>query len=530
MYKKSLSFHLKMSSILAMLLILACNTNKNKDNEGRSYLEQHRPQFHFTPDSMWMNDPNGMVYYDGEYHLFYQHYPENNVWGPMHWGHAVSEEMIHWEHLPIALYPDSLGTIFSGSAVIDWNNSSGLQDGVLPPMIAIFTHHNMEVEQSEIDTFQYQSIAYSNDKGRSWKKYDGNPVLRNPGIRDYRDPKVIWFDEGQKWIMVLAAYDQVFFYSSSNLIDWTRESEFGLNIGAHEGAWECPELLPLVFDGDEKWILLVSVASGGPNGGSGTQYFVGKFDGSTFIDENPGKEAMWLEYGRDNYAGVTFSNIPEDDGRRILIGWMSNWEYAQIVPTERWRNTMTIPRELYLDINANHYEVFCRPIGEMDILRKDFFEIEPVNITGNMDLTEGEKYESSMYEINLEFDITSGSQNGIASEFGFVLSNSLNEHLTVGYSTSDELVYIDRTISGKDEFSEQFPGFHKAPLTVPPTEFLVMKAYIDKASIELFINNGQIVMTEIFFPNEDYNKISLFADNGSVILNSGTVYSLKSIW
>jgi fructan beta-fructosidase len=515
--------------MLALLFILACSNPEDQGNERKPYSEQHRPKFHFTPDSMWMNDPNGMVYYDGEYHLFYQHNPENNVWGPMHWGHAVSEDMIHWEHLPVALYPDSLGTIFSGSAVIDWNNSSGLQDGDHPPMVAIFTHHNMEIEQSGFNTFQYQSIAYSNDKGRSWKKYDGNPVLGNPGIRDFRDPKVIWFDEGQKWIMVIAAYDRVLFYSSPNLIDWTRESEFGMNVGAHGGVWECPELLPLNIDGEEKWILLVSVYPGGPNGGLGTQYFVGKFDGSTFFNENPGKEVMWLEYGRDNYAGVTFSNIAEEDGRRILIGWMSNWEYAQIVPTERWRSAMTIPRELYLNIYANHYEVFCRPIGELDMLRKDFIKIEPVVIAGNMELSEAEKYESSMYEINLEFEISRGAQHGMASEFGFMLSNSLNEHLTAGYSTSDELVYIDRTNSGKDDFSEHFPGFHKAPFTLSPSESLVMKAYIDKSSIELFINNGQRVMTEIFFPNEDYNKISLFADNGSVILKSGTVYSLKSI-
>jgi fructan beta-fructosidase len=287
--------------------------------------------------------------------------------------------------------------------------------------------------------------------------------------------------------------------------------------------------MPLEFDGDEKWILLVSVASDGPNGGSGTQYFVGEFDGSSFSDENPGKEAMWLEYGRDNYAGVTFSDMAEDDGRRILIGWMSNWDYAQVVPTERWRNAMTIPRELYLVLNANHYEVLCKPIGELDGLRKDSFEIEPAVISGKMDLRDGEKYESSMYEINLEFNIPGGTQNGIASEFGFMLSNSLDEQLTVGYSTSDELVYIDRTISGKDEFSEQFPGIHKAPLSLSTTESIVMNAYIDKASIELFINDGQRVMTEIFFPSEDYDKISLFAHNGSVILESGIVYSLKSI-
>ena len=517
-------------SILALTFAIGCNAPKNQGIESRSYLEQHRPQFHFSPDSMWTNDPNGLVYYDGEYHLFYQHNPDDNVWGPMHWGHAVSEDLLHWEHLPIALYPDSLGTIFSGSAVIDWNNTSGLQEGDHPPMVAIFTYHNMAIERKGSNAFQYQGIAYSSDRGRSWKKYAGNPVLENPGIRDFRDPKVIWFEEGQKWIMVLAAYDIVYFYSSQNLIDWTRESEFGLNTGAHGGAWECPELLPLNFNEDEKWILLVSVAEGGPNGGSGTQYFVGEFDGSSFSNENPGKEALWLEYGKDNYAGVTFSDIPKEDGRRIFIGWMSNWQYAGIVPTEHWRNAMTIPREIYLDYNGAHYEVFSRPVEELDMLRKESFEIEAGELSGKLELTDVLDFENSLYELNLEFNINSGSTAGEASEFGFVLGNSLDEQLTVGYSTFKDIVYIDRTESGKDRFSEHFPGIHTAPLALSPTGSLVMNVYIDKASIELFVNDGERVMTEIFFPNEDYDQISLFANTGSVELKSGSVYSLESIW
>ncbi|MFC2090422.1 glycoside hydrolase family 32 protein [Bacteroidota bacterium] len=527
MKSTSLSIHFKLSVFLALLFSMGCNAPKSQKNARETYLEQHRPQYHFTPDSMWMNDPNGLVYYDGEYHLFYQHNPDKNVWGPMHWGHAVSEDLVNWDHLPVALYPDSLGTIFSGSAVIDWNNSSGLQNGDHPPMVAIFTYHNMKIEQCGIDTFQYQGIAYSNDRGRSWIKYDGNPILRNPGIRDFRDPKVIWFEEGQKWIMVLAVNDRVYFYSSQNLIDWAWESEFGSHAGAHGGVWECPELLPLYEDGVEKWILVVSVSSKSPNGGSGTQYFVGKFDGSDFINENPGKEAMWLDYGRDNYAGVTFSDIPEDDGRRILVGWMSNWEYAQIVPTGHWRNAMTIPRELHLSYNGTHYEVFCRPVAELDVLRKDSFEIEATELSGNLEFKEIQDYEPSLYEINLEFNIADDTKEGRAVEFGFILANTLDEHITVGYNILEEFVFIDRTKSGKDAFSEQFPGLHKAPIAVPANRQLRMKAYIDKASIELFINDGKRVMTEIFFPNEDYNRISLYANNGSVELRSGSVYSLK---
>ena len=247
---------------VTLVLILHACTPKNSPNPGEAgtngtgYTEQYRPRFHFSPDSMWMNDPNGMVFYEGEYHLFYQHHPHSNVWGPMHWGHAISTDLIHWEHLPIALYPDSLGTIFSGSAVIDWNNSSGLGTSGQPPMVAIFTHHNQNLADQGSDRFQYQSLAYSLDKGRSWTKYQGNPVLENPGIRDFRDPKVIWHGESEKWIMALAAQDRIMFYSSPDLIHWTLESAFGENTGAHGGVWECPDLFPLVYEEEEKLSLI----------------------------------------------------------------------------------------------------------------------------------------------------------------------------------------------------------------------------------------------------------------------------------
>jgi len=527
----------KLSQISLILLFLlgsctyqSAESGKPKQIDNTYYSEQHRPQFHFTPDSMWMNDPNGLVYFEGEYHLFYQYYPEDIVWGPMHWGHAISTDLVHWEHLPIALYPDSLGFIFSGSAIIDWKNTSGLQNGEFPPMIAIFTHHNMEGERAGSNTFQNQSIAYSNDKGRSWKKYKGNPVLRNPGIRDFRDPKVVWFEKNKKWIMVFAAHDRVMFYSSPNLTEWKKESEFGVNTGAHGGVWECPDLMPMEYNGEEKWVLLVSLNPGGPNGGSCTQYFVGDYDGSVFTNENPGPEPLWMDYGKDNYAGVTFSDIPEEDGRRILIGWMSNWQYATSVPTERWRSAMTIPRELVLNKDEGYFELYSKPVQELDQLRDADVQLVASVVSGSLDITDIDEFKSSMYEINLEFKLNNDSQFGMASDFGFVLSNELNEHLIIGYNTSDENLYIDRTLSGKKAFSDQFPGIHRAPLKIDASETLKIRAFVDKSSIELFVNDGECVMTEIFFPNEDFDHFSLFADNGSVKLKSGTIYSLNSTW
>ena len=248
------------------------------------YTEPHRPQFHFSPEKMWMNDPNGMVYFEGEYHLFYQYYPDSTVWGPMHWGHAFSKDLVHWEHLPIGLYPDSLGYIFSGSAVVDWDNTSGFGTNGQPPLIAIFTYHNIEGERAGKNDFQTQAIAYSTDKGRTWIKFEGNPVVPNPGIRDFRDPKVIWHAHTKQWIMVFAAWDHVKIYGSSDLKTWTHLSDFGKNWGSHGGVWECPDLFPMKVEGnqEEKWVLLVSINPGAPNGGSGTQYFIGHFDGTKF--------------------------------------------------------------------------------------------------------------------------------------------------------------------------------------------------------------------------------------------------------
>lgn len=467
-----------------------------------------------------------MVFYDGEYHLFFQHNPDTTIWGPMHWGHAVSKDLIHWEQLPIALYPDSLGWIFSGSAVIDWENTSGLGENGVPPMVAIFTYHNRELENTGTDRFQYQGIAYSLDKGRSWTKYENNPVLPNPGIRDFRDPKVMWHPESEKWIMTLAVLDHINFYSSPNLIDWTLESEFGEGIGAHGGVWECPDLFPLQVEGTDetKWVLLVSINPGGPNGGSATQYFVGDFDGHVF--EPHGEKTKWMDYGKDNYAGVTWSDIPDEDGRRILLGWMNNWQYANEVPTSIWRGAFTLPRTLKLTEIYNDYLLVSSPVKEIDKLKTGTKNISGSTVSGMLEINN--KLQFPM-EINLNFKTENNTSMNFGERFGIILSNEKNESLKIGYDNLNKLFFIDRSNSGWDSPNKEFAGTHFAPYVVNAPS-LSFKLIIDKSSVELFAFDGLVVMTEQFFSTEEFTSVSLFSENGEVELLDCEISTLSEIW
>jgi len=489
-------------------------------------LEQHRPWFHFTPDSMWMNDPNGMVYFDGEWHLFYQHNPDATVWGPMHWGHAISKDLVHWEHMPIALYPDRHGWIFSGSAVVDHNNTSGLGEGGNPPLIAIFTYHSDEGARAGRDDFQTQGIAYSNNRGRSWTMYEGNPVLLNQGIRDFRDPKVMWHEPTSKWIMSITAKDRVEFYSSPNLINWTFESSFGAGHGAHGGVWECPDLIKMQVEGEpgiEKWVLIVSLNPGGPNGGSGTQYFVGEFDGKSFVSDHT--YTKWLDYGTDNYAGVTWANVPPEDGRHLFIGWMSNWNYANYVPTERWRSAMTFPRELTLERTPEGLRVFSAPIEEIQLLREERTNIDASTIEGTKEF---DNYINPLVaEMILEFDLTGNESENL--EFGIELFNSDGEKMIIGYNMQSKAFFTDRSKASKESFLYRIADGLR-PQTAPfeiRDNRVKMHLLIDVASVELFANRGEVVMTNIFFPNKDFNKFRLFSRNGQVKLVNGTVYRLR---
>ncbi len=515
--------------VLALLLFgsLSCrqekpDTRKATDVETEaSYREPHRLQYHFTPPSKWMNDPNGMFFLEGEYHLSYQYYPDSTVWGPMHWGHAVSKDLVRWEHLPVALYPDSLGYIFSGGSVVDTANTSGFGSRETPPVVAAFTHHNPEAEKAGRDDFQNQSLAFSLDKGRTWTKYDGNPVLENQtGIRDFRDPKIIWHEESGKWVMALAVYDRVQFYSSPDLKAWTYLSDFG--IPGDTRLWECPDLFPLQDPetGKVKWVLIVSIQKEAPNGGTATSYFIGDFDGVRFI-ANPA-EQQWLDYGTDNYAFVTWDHAPVDPGERLGIGWMSNWQYAQVVPTVRWRSAMTLPRVLSLREDKGNYSLDSRPVQALQALRGDRTDLGKVTITGEREISGG--FSPSQCELLLHTDTTQTT----AALFGLTLSNGRGDRLILGFDRENDQLWVDRRQSGPD-FSEDFyKGPHTAPLNMEALEDL--RIYLDVASLEVFAGQGALNFTEIFFPSIPYNTLTFWADGGEWVLASGTVFALESIW
>ena len=518
--------------LIGLTLFAGCKqsaeTPQQDEVVNQSYNEPHRPQFHFSPEAKWMNDPNGMVYYKGEYHLFYQYYPDSTVWGPMHWGHAVSTDLVHWEHLPIALYPDSLGLIFSGSAVVDWNNTTGFGSEGNPPLVAMYTYHDMEGEKSGKHDFQTQGIAYSLDKGRTWEKYDGNPVIPNTeNIHDFRDPKVFWHEATENWVMILAANDKVKIYNSKDLKTWEHASDFGLGHGSQARPWECPDLFKMTTqDGEEKWVMLVSIGNRieiqAPNGGSGTQYFVGDFDGKTFTNAQAQDKTTWIDYGRDNYAGVTWSDIPEKDGRRLFIGWMSNWLYATIVPTEVWRSAMTLPRSLSLHKNNDGYLLYSTPVTELSAIRNNTHEIENTTIETELDLSE--KINAAQAELVLEI-----KPNKATTNFGIELSNEKGEVYRIGYDAKNNQYYSDRTKAGKVDFSEHFAAkIHTAPRN-SNSETIKLHLFLDAASAELFADDGATVMTDIFFPNKDFTNLKIFTENGGIEV-SGKAYDLKRIW
>jgi fructan beta-fructosidase len=515
--------------LILVILLSSCKQKQvpvvSKVEAETYYTEKYRPQFHFSPEAKWMNDPNGLTYLDGEYHLFYQYYPDSTVWGPMHWGHAISRDLVHWKHLPVALYPDSLGYIFSGSAIVDVKNTSGFGTAENPAMVAIFTYHDPILEKQGSKLFQNQGIAFSTDKGRTWVKYSGNPVLKNPGIRDFRDPKMFWNEKIGKWELIMAVYDRVHIYSSPNTKDWTFESEFGKGLGAHGGVWECPDLFPLKVEGTDKtkWVMLVSINPGGPNGGSATQYFTGDFDGHKFIPDETSEK--WLDWGRDNYAGVTWSNIPDADGRRLFIGWMSNWNYATVVPTEVWRSATTVPRELSLMNEKNHFFLTAKPVVELAALRSksDTASVKQLSYSGEKDIFTNKKT-IMQSELFLGFNISDSKTDSL----GIVLENDLKERFIIGYSTKSKQFYIDRSGSGDQSFSKAFAGISTVPYAAGPA--LKLHLLIDAASAELFVDDGRLVMTSIVFPTEKFNKIKLFSKGGDAVLNKALYYGLARIW
>ncbi|WP_054860915.1 GH32 C-terminal domain-containing protein [Gracilibacillus sp. JCM 18860] len=477
--------------------------------------EKYRPYLHFSPSKNWMNDPNGLIYFKGEYHLFFQHNPHDSKWGgPMHWGgHAVSKDLVTWDELPIALYPDEDGTIFSGSAVVDWNNTTGFFPDQPGGIVAIFTHHL----ESEVHNppKQSQGLAYSYDNGRTWIKYRNNPVLKHDSKVDFRDPKVFWHHSSNKWVMVLATGESISIYSSHNLIDWSFESEFGENIGSHDGVWECPDLFELKVENNEesKWVLLVSIGDN-PNidNGSRTQYFVGTFDGSIFRAEHEGTK--WLDYGKDNYAGVSFADIPEEDGRRIYLGgWMSNWRYANEVPTHGWRSQMTIPRELGLRRDKDSYTIIQVPVQELDyyFTRKEIIKNEWIG-------------KELRYDFNVSYGmITLNIGNKDAVKYGVNIHHTPTNVTSIIIDTQKNLLVLDRNKSGIVSFSDNFPIQQEIKLS--DTRKIKLSMIIDSSSIEIFGNGGEFALTSLVYPDKICEEVSLYALDGEINVEEG--YFLK---
>lgn len=509
--------------VLLPLIMAGCWEKKvpNVENSaaGGAYQEPFRPQFHFSPATGWMNDPNGLVYHDGVYHLFYQYYPDATVWGPMHWGHAFSEDLVHWQHRPIALFPDENGLIFSGSAVVDKNNTSGFGKEGKIPLVAIYTYHSIQGEKTGRNDFQTQGIAFSLDNGETWTKYEGNPVIGNPGVRDFRDPKVFWHEDTQSWIMALVVGDHARFYRSINLKEWQHLSDFGKGQGAQGGVWECPDLFPLQVEGTDetKWVLIISIGSGGPNGGSGTQYFVGDFDGTTFTPNH--EEYKWLDWGTDNYAGVTYNNVPNND--RIFIGWMSNWQYAVLTPTSTWRSAMTLPRKLSLKKFGDDHMVVNYPVEAV-------FELLAKGQTQDMVLKAAETKEFMHDGLNRsEISFTTETR-----DFSLALTNDKGEHLNVIFDAASDLVIVDRTRSGLSGFQQEFGNkLYYMDIKQLPKGPYEVTLLVDASSVELFVNRGQFVMTQQIFPTRPYTKLLIGNTSGSQMeLKGFSISNVASIW
>ena len=440
--------------------------------------EPFRPVYHHTPEWGWMNDPNGMFYKDGVWHLYYQLNPYGSQWGNISWGHSTSKDLVNWTNEGVALVPDGHGMVFSGSSVVDKDNTAGFGKDAI---VAFYT------SAAESQT---QSMAYSTDDGKTFTRYEGNPIIV-ADIPDFRDPHVFRHEQTGRWIMILAAGQEMRIYSSANLKDWTYESSFGKEYGSHAGVWECPDLFELPVEGtnEKKWVLVCNINPGGPFGGSATQYFTGTFDGHKFTCDTKPEVTKWMDYGKDHYAAVSFDNAP--DGRRVMIAWMSNWQYANQVPTVQFRSANAIARDVYLfrDKGAT--------LGRLSV--KNMF-----------------KAPSGAYEI----DLAMVPQDGATVKM--MLSNQKDEYVTIVYDGNMGTLSFDRRQGGDKSFSELFPAVTTAPVHGKLTS---LRIFVDKSSVEVFGNDGRAVMTNLVFPAEPYNTLTINSDKKTTV-SSLKVYPL----
>jgi fructan beta-fructosidase len=487
--------------------------------------DRYRPLYHFTAAAGWINDPNGLLYFEGEYHLCYQYIPcnaEEAAGRPLvpHWGHAVSRDLLRWDHLPVALFPDHLGAIYSGSAVVDWHDTSGFFGG-RPGLVAIFTHHNDEAAPRGPEA---QGIAYSADRGCTWTPYAGNPVIGNPGVADFRDPKVFWYGPTGRWVMVVTySGDRVRFYTSGNLRDWTLAGEFGAGQGAQSATWECPDLFELPVEGvagRTQWVLTLSTYHATATAGRlGLQYFVGNFDGTTFVNAHPAATVLTVDHGPDDYAAVTFSDIPPADGRRLMVGWMNDWIYARAAPTEPWQGAMTIPRMLRLRRLAAGTRLVQVPIVELERLRGAGTHRTARGIAPSEGLWLDEPGDA--------LEIVMVLQPGAATECGLRVVTEAGEHVTIGYDATADTLFVDRTHAGQSGFSPAFAARHGGPLA-PAQGAITLRMFLDRCSVEVFGNDGECVVSSLFFPQSARRGLEVYALGGQAHLLALDVYPLRA--
>lgn len=483
---------------------------KLSDTFDSSNRETYRPVYHHTPVYGWMNDPNGMFYKDGVYHLYFQYNPYGSMWGNMTWGHSTSTDLTHWTYEGTAIVPDAWGAIFSGSCVVDKDNTAGFGKGAV---VAFYT----SAKSTPWGDIQSQSMAYSLDNGKTFIKYEYNPILTSTE-RDFRDPKVFWYAPGKHWVMMLAVGQEMQIYSSGNLKEWKKESSFGAMQGAHGGVWECPDLVEVAVEGskEKKWVLICNLNPGGPFGGSAAQYFVGSFDGKKFVNESP-TQTKWLDWGKDNYATVTWSNAPA--GRCIALGWMSNWQYANNVPTTQYRSANTLARDLTLYRVGGELYLKSKPSPEIKKARAEEKKIPTFEVKGNYEVASLLADNKGAYEIEMTIE------NKGTSKIDFSLMNEKGEKVAMYYDVVRKQFVMDRSASGIVGFSRDFPAVTVAP--VRNTDQIHLRLFIDRSSVEAFGEDGEYVMTNLVFPAEPYNRMVFSSDKGSYIVKSMNVYRLQ---
>ena len=504
---------------------------KLSDTFDTANTEKFRPVYHHTPLYGWMNDANGLVYKDGEYHLYFQYNPYGSKWGNMHWGHSVSKDLVHWEHLAPAIARDTLGHIFSGSSIVDQENVAGY--GV-ESILVFYT-------SASDKNGQVQCLAFSKDNGRTFIKYEKNPILcPADGLRDFRDPKVFRYEPEDKWVMIVSADKEMRFYESKNLKDWNYMSSFGEGYGVQPCQFECPDMVELSVDGDtnrKKWALIVNVNPGCYFGGSATQYFTGDFDGMKFSCDSQPNVTKWLDWGKDHYATVCFSNTGE---RTIAVPWMSNWQYCNIVPTKQFRSANALPRELSLYTQDNEIYLSAAPVPEIKTLRKEKKEIPAFTVANDYHIDSLLADNDGAYELALEITV------GEAEIMGFSLFNDKGEKVDIYFNLPEKRLVMDRTKSGIVDFGKKsvpheievhdrrkttsinyiddFALATWAP--IKKENKYMLDVFVDKCSVEIFLNGGKVAMTNLIFPSEPYNRMCFYSKGGSFQVDSFNAYRL----